>query len=156
MSLQSFLQRSGATEAFRDALGRFLRDGRPNEAIRFHPYSPAVKVERTLTKVLEAYPELEIERVEIDAVSGCELFRGTATIGTAGEQRRVRFHWDCRWRAMEEGWTDYFGFPDQVRAAREFGHDCFRTWEEIEVVRAGEVVVDLDVLQVVDAPAEPV
>ena len=44
--------------------------------------------------------------------------------------RRVRFHWDCKWRALQEGWTDYFGFPDQVRAAREFGHDCFRLWEE--------------------------
>ena len=154
MSLNAFLQRSRATETFRAALGRFLRDGRPNEAVRFHAYSPPVKVERTLTRMLEAYPDLPIERVEIEAVSGCELFRGTLTIVSAGEQRQVRFHWDCKWRAQQEGWTDYFGFPDQVRAAREFGYDCFRSWEEIEVLRAEDLVID--VLQSEAAVAETV
>lgn len=134
MALQSFLQRSAATEPFREALGRFLRDGRPCEAVAFDYPSPPVKVERTLTKVLEAYPELPIERVEIRAATGCEFFRGTATIHAAGEERRVRFDWDCRWRAEAEGWRDYFGFPDQTRAAREFGWDCFRTWEETGVL----------------------
>ena len=33
--------------------------------------------------------------------------------------RTVRFHWDCKWKAQQEGWSDYFGFPDQMRAARE-------------------------------------
>ena len=136
MSLLTFLQRSRATDPFREAVGRFLRDGRACERVSFTAPSPPVKVERTLTRVLEAYPDLPIERVEIDAVSGCESFRGTATLHAAGEERRVRFHWDCRWRAELEGWHDYFGFPDQARAAREFGHDCFRTWEEVGVLEA--------------------
>lgn len=136
MDLQAFLQRSRATDAFREAVHRFLRDGRPCERVAFNPPSPAVKVERTLTKVMESYPELAIERVEIQGVSGCEFFRGTATIHAAGEARRVRFDWDCRWRAEAEGWHDYFGFPDQTRAAREFGYDCFRAWDEVGVLEA--------------------
>lgn len=131
MILQTFLQRSRVTEAFRDAVVHFLSGGHPNERVVFQHHSPPVKVERTLTKILEAYPGLAIERVEIEAASGCEFFRGTATIHTEGEVLRVRFHWDCKWRAEQEGWRDYFGFADQVRAAREFGYDCFRSWEEV-------------------------
>jgi hypothetical protein len=136
MDLQTFLQRSAATEPFREAVGRFLRDGRPCERVAFNHPSPAVKVERTLAKVLEAYDDLPVERVEIRAVTGCEFFRGTAVIHAAGEERRVDFDWDCRWRAEQEGWHDYFGFPDQGRAAREFGYDCFRKWEEVGVLEA--------------------
>jgi hypothetical protein len=44
----------------------------------------------------------------------------------------VRFYWDCKWKAQEQGWTDYFGFPDQMRAAREFGYDCFRSWNQLQ------------------------
>jgi hypothetical protein len=133
MDLSTFLQRSAATEAFRDAVRRFQRDGRACERVSFNLPSPAVKVERTLAKVLEAYPELAIERVEIHASSGCEYFRGTATVHAAGESRSVKFDWDCRWRAEAQGWRDYFGFPDQARAAREFGWDCFRAWHETGV-----------------------
>lgn len=135
MSLHAFLQRSHATEAFREALDRFLRDERPNAHVGFRASSPPVKVERTLTSILERFPDLPIERVEIDATSGCEYFRGTAVVYAGGEERRIRFHWDCRWRAEQEGWQDYFGFPDQARAAREFGHDCFRSWEEEGVLQ---------------------
>lgn len=132
MDLPTFLQRSAATEPFRQAVGRFLRDGRACERVSFNHPSPPVKVERTLAKVLESYPELCIERVEIQAASGCEFFRGTAVIHAGGEERRVRFDWDCRWRAESQGWRDYFGFPDQARAAREFGWDCFRCWQEAD------------------------
>ena len=134
MALQTFLQRSAATEPFRAALGRFLRDGRPCERVAFNHPSPPVKVERTLTKVLEAFPELPIERVEIHASTGCEFFRGVVTVHAGGRERRVSFDWDCRWRAELEGWRDYFGFPDQARAAREFGWDCFRVWQEVLAV----------------------
>ena len=130
MDLPTFLQRSAATDGFRQAVSRFLRDGRPCDRVTFNHPSPAVKVERTLARVLQAYPDLAIERVEIQATSGCEFFRGTALVHAAGETRRVRFDWDCRWRAEQQGWRDYFGFPDQARAAREFGWDCFRSWEE--------------------------
>ena len=46
--------------------------------------------------------------------------------------RRVSFHWDCKWKAMELEWHDYFGFPDQARAAREHPYACFRAWGEVE------------------------
>lgn len=133
MILTDLLARSRASEAFRDAVAAFLRDGSPNENLAFDRYCPPVKVERTVIKLLEEYPEREIESVEIRGSSGCEFFRGEAVIRTASEERRVSFWWDCKWKAVQMGWTDYFGFPDQTRAAREFGHDCFRSWEEEEV-----------------------
>lgn len=127
-----FLDRSRATVSFRTAAAAFARDGRPNEQIRFNAYSPPVKVARTLTKMLEEHADLEVESVEIDAASGCEFYRGELRIHTPQGVRRVEFHWDCKWKAAQEGWTDYFGFPDQIRAAREFGYDCFRSWNAVE------------------------
>ncbi|HET7321212.1 MAG TPA: hypothetical protein VFI96_01875 [Longimicrobiaceae bacterium] len=128
--LAALLERSRATAAFGEALRRFLQSGRPEERLRFDPHrSPPIKVARTLTMLLSAHPELEIDRVELDADSGCELYRGVLTAHTPDGARRIDFEWNCRWRALEQGWTDYFGFPDQSRAAREFGHDCFRVWE---------------------------
>jgi len=130
MKIFQMLERSSATEAFRDAVERFLREGRPNERIAFNRDCPALKVERWLTKALEEYPELHIESIDLRASSGCEYFRGTAEVHTAAEMRRVSFHWDCKWKAQQMTWADYFGFPDQIRAAREFGYDCFRSWHE--------------------------
>ena len=128
MILAQLLERSRASAGFRRAVAEFLGDSRPNDGVTFGRFSPPVKVERTLTKLLQEHPELEIERVEIDGTSGCEYYRGRLRVHTADSVRSVQFHWDCRWRAVQEGWTDYFGFPDQTRAAREFGHDCFKTW----------------------------
>jgi hypothetical protein len=132
MSLQHYLQLSRATESFRSAVDEFLRTGRANDRISFDRHSPAVKVERTLIKALVEYPELEIESIEIRGQSGCEYFRGELTLRTPMESQVVSFLWDCRWRAEENGWHDYFGFPDQTRAAREYGWDCFRAWEVLE------------------------
>lgn len=136
VNLPEFLHRSRATESFQAAVKEFLRTGRPNPGVEFDPRHPPVKVERTLTKILEHYADAPIERVELDASSGCEFFRGVATVQSAEGERRVRFYWDCRWRAEEEGWTDFFGFPDQARAAREFGYDCFRDWNEEAVAQS--------------------
>lgn len=133
MSLSDFLQRSSATAAFRDALQDFQRTGAPNDRVVFDVYSPPVKVERVLTKMLEEYPELAIDSVEIGGSSGCEFFRGKLMIDAGEASRSIRFQWDCKWKAMQQGWTDYFGFPDQARAAREFGYDCFRDWAEEHV-----------------------
>ena len=129
MILSQLLERSRASEGFRSSVQAFVSDARPNDRVTFDPYSPPVKVERTLTKLLEEHPDLEIEKVEIDGASGCEYYRGELRVHTSAGVRSVRFHWDCKWRALQEGWTDYFGFPDQTRAAREFGHDCFRLWQ---------------------------
>lgn len=129
--LDLLLARSGATPAFRAAVADFARTGRPGPRLRVSPGAPPVKVERTLAKALVEYPALPVESIEVDAVSGCESFRGTLVLRTAEEERRVDFCWDCRWRAEQNGWTDWFGFPDQTRAAREYGWDCFREWEEV-------------------------
>lgn len=130
MLILDLLDRSRSSADFGEAVRRFVEDGRPNERIAFAG-SPPVKVQRMLTRLLEAYPDLPIEAVEVDARSGCEFFRGTATIRAGDEKRNVAFDWNCKWRAEQEGWTDWFGFPDQARAAREFDHDCFRQWEEV-------------------------
>jgi hypothetical protein len=130
MKIIEFLERSQATAPFRESVVTFLKTGRANEHLVFDYRSPMVKVERALTKALEEYPDMPLESIELDAASGCEYFRGTMTLRAGGTERRVRFHWDCKWRAEQQGWRDYFGFADQTRAAREFGHDCFRTWHE--------------------------
>src|SRR5215217_766534 len=70
MTIRDFLQRSSATAAFQDAVNAFTRSGAPNDRVSFDAYSPPVKVERTLTKMLEVYPELAIDRVEIRGASG--------------------------------------------------------------------------------------
>jgi hypothetical protein len=133
MTTADLLDRSAATDSFREAVTRFLRDGRSSERIAFGHGCPGIKVERALTKVLVEYPGVPIESIEVRGASGCEYFRGRLFVRTATEERRVAFHWDCKWRAEQEGWTDWFGFPDQGRAAREFGWDCFRAWTEEEV-----------------------
>ncbi|HET7274407.1 MAG TPA: hypothetical protein VFI91_04475, partial [Longimicrobiaceae bacterium] len=76
MSLIQFLSHSRAGDAFREAVAAFCNERTSNALIRFNPGSPAVKVERTLTKLLKSHPEMEIDSVEIDAVAGCEYYRG--------------------------------------------------------------------------------
>jgi hypothetical protein len=132
MLLATFLARSAATDAFKISVDSFLATGAPNTGIQFDLRSPAIKVERTLIQLLANLPELEIESVEIEGRSGCERFFGTIDVVTAAQSVRIRFEWNCRWKAEQLGWTDWFGFPDQIRAAREMGYDCFMVWEEAE------------------------
>ena len=139
MPIREFLERSSATEPFREAVAQFLRTGRSCDRIVFDYASPAVKVERTLTKVLEEYPDLALESIELRGSSGCEYYRGQLHLRSAEGERVVRFHWDCKWRAEQEGWKDWFGLADQARAAREFGYDCFRSWEEQPAARTAAV-----------------
>jgi hypothetical protein len=141
MLTEELLLQARVGDSFRAALRTFRNTGRPNERITFDRLSPPVKVERMLTKALVEYPDLAIESIEVRGSSGCEFFRGTAIIRTADEERHVRFHWDCKWKAEQQGWADYFGFPDQARAAREFGYDCFRSWEVEKVLALEPVLV---------------
>jgi hypothetical protein len=130
MPIADLLARSAATAPFRDAVLRFLDTGQPCAHVSFQYGLPRVKVERTLIRLLERYPEHPIERVHVEGASGCEYFRGVLEVHAADRSVRVRFEWNCRWRAEQLGWIDWFGLPDQARAAREFGHDCFSEWEE--------------------------
>jgi hypothetical protein len=128
------LERSRATPAFREAVAHFLESRRSNDRIIFEARNPAVKVERTLKKALLEYPDLAVESIDIRAVSGCESFRGELTLHAEGAPLTIAFDWDCKWRAEQEGWRDWFGLPDQARAAREFDHDCFRNWRAAPLV----------------------
>jgi hypothetical protein len=139
MPILDYLARSRATDPFRHAVERFVRTGQPNELVAYDFRCPPVKVERTLIKMLESFADLPIERVAIEARSGCEFFKGTATMEAGGRTIRVRFEWNCRWKAEQMGWADWFGLPDQIRAAREFGHDCFSTWHEEHLAEAAAV-----------------
>lgn len=128
--MESILARSMATEAFKHDVLRFSAGEEP-ATIEVLGYAPRVKVERVLIQLLNAEPELAIRSVKVRGTSGCSDFTGEVIAETPTGQRTFAFSWCCRWRAEAEGWKDYFGFPDQIRAAREFGWDCFQRWSEV-------------------------
>lgn len=119
--LAALLEASRATEPFKEAV-RALADNRAQNLIRGGS-SPTVKMLRLTMKLLEERPDLPLESLDIDAVSGCSNYTGTAV--AQPDNVRIDFNWDCKWKAIEQGWKDAFGDPDQVRAARTFGYQCF-------------------------------
>jgi hypothetical protein len=141
MSLISLLDRSAASSQFKLAMRTLAAQAWGNaqscDALVCRRGMPAVKVERVLTQLLTELPDARIQRVEIDARSGCSDFGGHLTVHTDDAVRVFDFVWDCRWRAAEEGWTDHWGEPDQIRAAREFGWRCFAVWTERPSMPAG-------------------
>ena len=140
MSLIPLLDRSAAADQLKLAMRTLVAQPWGNaqscDALVCRRGMPAVKVERVLTQLLSELPDARIERIEIDARSGCSDFSGHLTIHAGNTTRVFDFVWDCRWRAAEEGWTDHWGEPDQIRAAREFGWRCFAVWSERPAVRA--------------------
>ena len=127
--LAELLSESRASDAFKADVVRFLQSGSADR-LQIRGFAPRVKVTRLLKQVLAAHPDLDIEHVALDGRSGCSDFVGTVRVATTSETRVFDFVWCCRWRAEQEGWTDYFGFPDQMRAAREYDWRCFRVWNE--------------------------
>lgn len=127
--MESILARSKATEAFKQDVLRFASGDEP-AAIQILGYAPRVKVERVLVQLLSAEPDLAVRSAKVRGASGCSDFTGEIIVETPTATRTFSFVWCCRWRAEQEGWKDYFGFPDQIRAAREFGWDCFQRWSE--------------------------
>ena len=124
----TILSRSCATDRFKaDVLAFSSRAESPS--ITLVRTVPRIKVIRLINQLLHAHPEWVIDRVRIDARSGCSDFVGTATVEGGSDTRVVEFAWDCRWRAEQEGWLDAYGFPDQIRAADEFGWNCFQHWQ---------------------------
>lgn len=130
--MDQLIDRSHATAPFKAAVRAFV-NGDDAELITVHGYAPRVKVERVLAQLLAAESALPIERVSLRGRSGCSDFVGEMTVVAGDEIHRISFVWDCRWKAEQLGWTDYFGLPDQIRAAREFGWDCFQRWEKRSV-----------------------
>lgn len=121
------LAQSRAADPFKADVRTFCAQG-DAPRIRVDGYIPPVKVERLIKQILAAEPELPIEQISVRGASGCSDFVGTVVARTVSGTLVFDFAWCCRWRALEEGWTDYFGFPDQIRAAQEFDWRCFRTW----------------------------
>lgn len=139
--LERLLAGSNATESFKRVVRAFYAghafDGSPFDRVAVHRPVPRIKVRRLLTHVLEAEPHLAVDRVVLDARSGCSDFVGRVQLHTATETHTYDFVWDCRWRAEQEGWTDCFGLPDQIRAADEFDWRCFARWERAAAPHAG-------------------
>jgi hypothetical protein len=126
--METLLHTSRATADFKADVSRFLSGDRPDR-VKVETYVPRVKVQRVLSQLLAAESGLEIEQVVIRGQSGCSDFVGSIDVQTSSGSHVFDFVWCCRWRAENEGMVDYFGYPDQMRAAQEFGWDCFRTWE---------------------------
>jgi hypothetical protein len=125
-TLETLLENSAAHPAFKEAVLN-LRDGKnPGTSIVYNPGAPPVKVLRVIQKLLEMEPQREITRVELQAQSGCSDFSGQIRIN--GGELVIDFVWDCAWRAQQQGWTDAFGYPDQIKAARTYGYQCFEKW----------------------------
>ena len=132
--LELLLASSRAAETFKNAVRSYCATGGA-DPIRVEGFAPSIKVKRLLTHVLSAEPHLPIERISLRGRSGCSDFVGTVQLHTETETRVYEFVWDCRRRAEEEGWTDCFGYPDQIRAAREYDWRCFVRWEPVRVER---------------------
>lgn len=130
MTLEQLLAQSAATEAFKADVRAYSVQA-PAPRIATARLAPRVKVLRVIAQLAASEPKLAVDRIHVDAHSGCSDFAGTLTAVAGGTEYAFRFTWCCQWRALEEGWTDCFGFPDQMRAAREFGWRCFERWEPI-------------------------
>ncbi|MGH7619827.1 MAG: hypothetical protein ACREPM_21650 [Gemmatimonadaceae bacterium] len=128
--LELILSQSRATDTFKTAVRRYVEKGGA-ESILVEGFAPWIKVRRLLTHMLSSEPHLPIERVTLNARSGCSDFVGRVDVQTTHGTSTYEFAWDCRWRAEQEGWTDCFGFPDQIRAAEEYDWRCFERWEAV-------------------------
>ncbi len=127
--LLPYLDAAAANPEFKRELLEFVRGGNASR-IELEGYTPRVKVERVLTQLFHARPDLSVERVRLRARSGCSDFSGEIVAVTSdATEHTFRFTWCCSWKAEQEGWKDCFGFWDQARAAREFGWRCFQKWE---------------------------
>lgn len=127
--LEDILNASAATDAFKEAVHQ-LKQGKKSPEIMFNPGAPPVKVLRAISKLIEAEPGLVVQSVNVQANSGCSDFVGTIDVN--GGEVRFTFVWDCSWRAKQEKFTDAFGYPDQIRASREFGYQCFKKFERVD------------------------
>jgi len=128
--METVVATSCATDDFKTAVLSYLA-GEKVDQVKLESHVPRVKVRRLLTQLLTNEPALEIEKVVIRGTSGCSDFVGSVEVETSTGTHVFAFAWCCRWRAENEGYVDYFGFPDQMRAAQEFDWQCFRRWEQV-------------------------
>jgi hypothetical protein len=133
MHLTELLDESAATSEFKAAIVSVRERVRTPLVTSSRPV-PHVKIVRLLTHLLDAERDLEIASVRIHADSGCSDLTGVIDVTCVDAMRRFAFAWDCAWRATEMGWTDCFGFPDQMRAAREYDWRCFKSWQSVDEI----------------------
>ena len=136
MHLTDILDASAATPEFKAAVLAVRARTRSPLVTSVRPV-PHVKIVRLLTHLLDAERDLEIASVRITADSGCSDLTGVVDVTSPIGSHRFSFAWDCAWRASELGWTDCFGFPDQMRAAREYDWRCFKSWSAVDDIRSG-------------------
>ena len=129
--LLPYLDAAAAHPDFKADVLAFVGGHPAASRIQLDGHAPRVKVERLLTQLLHAHPDLPVERVRVRGRSGCSDFSGEVSVFAADVEHRFAFTWCCAWRAEQEGWRDCFGFWDQARAAREFGFRCFSRWESL-------------------------
>ena len=131
MTLSDFeplLAASRATDAFRTDLAAYATR-QPADRIATSGASPRVKVLRAIAQLLHAEPDLTVDRVQVRGASGCADFVGQMQVTDAdGDVQTFDFAWNCEWKARQLGYLDGFGYPDQIRAANEFGWQCFERW----------------------------
>ena len=125
--MELILGSSQATDSFKLDVAAFCA-GQSAPRVHVDGFAPRVKVQRLLMQLLAAEAGLPITRVVVRGRSGCSDFTGEVQVETVSETHVFDFVWDCRWRAEQEGWVDCFGLPDQMRAAQEFGWQCFQRW----------------------------
>ncbi len=132
-SFDSLLETSSCSGGFQEALRSFQETGRTSStALRYNAGSPAVKVGRFLQQLLESHPDWKIQSVAVEGQSGCSDYQGIAEVVLeGGENKSIRFVWDCAWKAEQEGLKTFFGTPDQQKAAQLFGYRCFQVFEVI-------------------------
>ena len=135
--LETLLARSRAHEQFKADVRAYYTRGEAAR-IRVDSYLPPLKVQRLLKQMLATEPDLPIDGVAVSGSSGCSDFHGTVEAKAHSATHVFEFGWCCRWRAEQEGWTDYFGYPDQIRAAQEFDWRCFHTWRKLSLGRAAK------------------
>lgn len=126
--MDTLIQTSRATADFKADVASYVSGNRA-ERVKVETYVPRVKVQRLLAQLLAVEASLEIEQVVIRGMAGCSDFVGSVDVQTTSGAHVFDFTWCCRWRAETEGLVDYFGFPDQIRAAQEFDWRCFQQWE---------------------------
>lgn len=127
--LKDLLEKSDATESFKRAV-RDFSEGKDSKLIQYSSGSPKIKVLRVLMKLLDECREEPITEVDIQGASSCSSYLGTLTFGP--NNGKIAFNWDCAWKAKQEGLKTWYGAPDQMKAARLFGYQCFERFETIK------------------------
>ena len=134
--LGPLLAASRATPPFRADLEAYAAR-QPSERITAAGVNPRVKVLRAIAQLLHAEPTLAVDRVRMKAISGCADYIGTMEVADdSGAAHTFEFEWNCEWKARQLGYVDGFGFPDQIRAAEEFGWQCFERWTRVTALQS--------------------